>query len=184
MGIVMLRKFFNLLLKKNGYVLEQLVSPLVVKTTPEHEELKAICNPRQRSDTSPSLPHDPAPSSPKRPGAAPLQDASRSPETLAGAPVPRAGECACPLALSNCHERKKICRVSSPSIMRITISDLRRRSGSCFQEITAARQAAPLPLSRVAHRAALNDLLVHIRKNEKMIFAAKNAWLAKLAIAH
>jgi len=36
------RKFFLLLLKKNGYVLEQLYSPLVVHTTPEHEELKAI----------------------------------------------------------------------------------------------------------------------------------------------
>ncbi len=37
-----IRKFFKLLLKKNGYVLEQLYSPLVVQTTPEHEELKAI----------------------------------------------------------------------------------------------------------------------------------------------
>jgi predicted nucleotidyltransferase len=36
------RKFFELLLRKNGYVLEQLYSPLVVHTTPEHEELKAI----------------------------------------------------------------------------------------------------------------------------------------------
>jgi predicted nucleotidyltransferase len=36
------RKFFALLLKKNGYVLEQLYSPLVVHATPEHEELKAI----------------------------------------------------------------------------------------------------------------------------------------------
>lgn len=36
------RKFFGLLLKKNGYVLEQLYSPLVVHSTPEHEELKAI----------------------------------------------------------------------------------------------------------------------------------------------
>jgi hypothetical protein len=35
-------KFFGLLLKKNGYVLEQVLSPLVVHTTPEHEELKAI----------------------------------------------------------------------------------------------------------------------------------------------
>src|ERR1043165_83342 len=35
-------KFFGLLLKKNGYVLEQLLSPLVVHTTPEHDELKAI----------------------------------------------------------------------------------------------------------------------------------------------
>ena len=36
------RKFFGMLLRKNGYVLEQLYSPLVVRTTPEHEELKAV----------------------------------------------------------------------------------------------------------------------------------------------
>jgi len=35
-------KFFGLMLKKNGYVLEQLYSPLVVRTSPEHEELKRI----------------------------------------------------------------------------------------------------------------------------------------------
>ncbi|WP_165250106.1 nucleotidyltransferase domain-containing protein [Paludisphaera soli] len=35
-------KFFGLMLKKNGYVLEQLHSPLIVATTPEHEELKSI----------------------------------------------------------------------------------------------------------------------------------------------
>ncbi len=40
------RKFFGLLLKKNGYVLEQLFSPLIVQTTPEHAELKAICCPK------------------------------------------------------------------------------------------------------------------------------------------
>jgi hypothetical protein len=32
------RKFFRLLLKKNGYVPEQLFSPLIVHPTPEHEE--------------------------------------------------------------------------------------------------------------------------------------------------
>jgi predicted nucleotidyltransferase len=42
------KKFFGLLLKKNGYVLEQLYSPLVVHTTPEHEELKEICCPLSR----------------------------------------------------------------------------------------------------------------------------------------
>jgi predicted nucleotidyltransferase len=36
------KKFFGLMLKKNGYVMEQLLSPLIVHTTPEHEELKAI----------------------------------------------------------------------------------------------------------------------------------------------
>lgn len=37
-----IKKFFSLLLKKNGYVLEQLYSPLIVHTNPEHQELKAI----------------------------------------------------------------------------------------------------------------------------------------------
>jgi predicted nucleotidyltransferase len=37
-----IRKFFGLLLKKNGYVIEQLFSPLVVHATPEHAELKEI----------------------------------------------------------------------------------------------------------------------------------------------
>jgi predicted nucleotidyltransferase len=36
------KKFFNLLLRRNGYVLEQLFSPLIVHTTPEHDELKRI----------------------------------------------------------------------------------------------------------------------------------------------
>lgn len=36
------KKFFGLTLKKNGYVMEQVLSPLVVHTTPEHDELKAI----------------------------------------------------------------------------------------------------------------------------------------------
>ena len=36
------RKFFALMMKKNGYVLEQILSPHVVFTSPEHEELKAI----------------------------------------------------------------------------------------------------------------------------------------------
>lgn len=35
-------KFFRLVLKRNGYVLEQLLSPLVIVTTPVHEELKSI----------------------------------------------------------------------------------------------------------------------------------------------
>ncbi len=36
------KKFFKLLLRPNGYVLEQLLSPIVVHSTAEHEELKAI----------------------------------------------------------------------------------------------------------------------------------------------
>ncbi|MBD3885286.1 nucleotidyltransferase domain-containing protein [Phormidium tenue FACHB-886] len=37
-----LKKFCGLLLKRNGYVLEQLYSPHIVYATPEQEELKAI----------------------------------------------------------------------------------------------------------------------------------------------
>jgi uncharacterized protein len=39
-----IKKFFDLLLRRNGYVLEQLYSPLIVYTTPEHDELKAIAS--------------------------------------------------------------------------------------------------------------------------------------------
>ena len=35
-------KFFRLMLRKNGYVLEQLLSPLIVHSTPEHDELKSF----------------------------------------------------------------------------------------------------------------------------------------------
>jgi predicted nucleotidyltransferase len=37
-----IKKFFSLLLRKNGYVLEQLYSPLIVFSRPEHDELKNI----------------------------------------------------------------------------------------------------------------------------------------------
>jgi predicted nucleotidyltransferase len=54
------KKFFGLLLKKNGYVLEQLFSPLLVHTTPEHEELKAICNPKHHA-ARPAVGSSPSP---------------------------------------------------------------------------------------------------------------------------
>jgi predicted nucleotidyltransferase len=38
------RKFFTLLLNKNGYVLEQVFSPLVVQAASEHEELKSTAS--------------------------------------------------------------------------------------------------------------------------------------------
>ncbi len=37
-----IKKFFGMMLKNNGYVLEQLHSPLVVHSTPQHKELIAI----------------------------------------------------------------------------------------------------------------------------------------------
>ncbi|GAC1633109.1 MAG: nucleotidyltransferase domain-containing protein [Candidatus Acidiferrum sp.] len=37
-----IKKFFGMLLKRNGYVLEQLTSPLRLRTSPEHEELLSL----------------------------------------------------------------------------------------------------------------------------------------------
>ena len=39
-----IQNFFERLLKRNGYVMEQLYSPLIVRTSPEHEELKRIAH--------------------------------------------------------------------------------------------------------------------------------------------
>ena len=36
------RKYFGMVLRRNGYVLEQIFSPLVLRTSPEHDELRAI----------------------------------------------------------------------------------------------------------------------------------------------
>jgi len=36
------RKFFWMILKKNGYVLEQIFSPIIIQSIPEFEELKSI----------------------------------------------------------------------------------------------------------------------------------------------
>ena len=36
------KKFMQLMLRRNGYVLEQLLSPLIEWTTPEHEELRSL----------------------------------------------------------------------------------------------------------------------------------------------
>ncbi|MDX1927835.1 MAG: nucleotidyltransferase domain-containing protein [Pirellulaceae bacterium] len=36
------KKFVQLMLRRNGYVLEQLLSPLIEWTTPEHEELRSL----------------------------------------------------------------------------------------------------------------------------------------------
>lgn len=41
-----LRKFVRLMLRRNGYVLEQLLSPLVVHTTDAHAELVALAKSR------------------------------------------------------------------------------------------------------------------------------------------
>ena len=35
-------KYFRMVLKRNGYVLEQIFSPIIIHTTPEHQELKDI----------------------------------------------------------------------------------------------------------------------------------------------
>lgn len=51
-----LAKFARLMLRRNGYVLEQVLSPLVVVSTPEHEELVALAKDCVTRWARPSLP--------------------------------------------------------------------------------------------------------------------------------
>ena len=64
------RKFFKLLLTKNGYVLEQLYSPLVVVTTAAHEELKSVVAVALRGITTTITGDSPRPSGGSLPGRA------------------------------------------------------------------------------------------------------------------
>jgi hypothetical protein len=51
-----LRKFVRLMLRRNGYVLEQLLSPLVVHTGEAHRELIALAPGVLTRHHAPSLP--------------------------------------------------------------------------------------------------------------------------------
>jgi len=48
-------KYLRLLVKPNGYVLEQILSPLVVLTSPAHEELAALARAGLMSEAVPPL---------------------------------------------------------------------------------------------------------------------------------
>ena len=170
------RKFFHLLLKKNGYVLEQLYSPLIVQTTPEHEELKAIargCITRHHShhyfgfvETQWNLF---AKESPRR--VKPLLYVYRV--LLTGIWLMRTGEVQANLVTLN--ETFKLPYVDDLVARKLagheqsTLDDADmdfhgREYERLRAELQAAHEASTLPeMPSDATRAAMNDLLVRVR---------------------
>ena len=168
------RKFFGLLLKKNGYVLEQVYSPLVVHTTPEHEELKAIargCVTRHHShhyfgfaETQWQLFEKERPRRVK-----PLLYVYRV--LLTGIHLMRTGEVEANLVRLNeearlAHVDDLIARkLAGPEQSALDDADVafhRREYERLRAELEAAHQASTLPEAPSA-RPALNDLLVRLR---------------------
>jgi predicted nucleotidyltransferase len=167
-------KFFGLLLKKNGYVLEQVYSPLVVHTTPEHEELKQIargCITRHHSyhyfgfaETQWRLFEQEVPRRVK-----PLLYVYRV--FLTGIHLMRTGEVEANLLHLNetvrlPHVADLIARkLAGPEQSALDEADVdfhRREYERLRAELEAAYQASTLPEGPSA-RPALNDLLVRVR---------------------
>jgi predicted nucleotidyltransferase len=168
------RKFFGLLLKKNGYVLVQLYSPLVVLTTPEHEELKAIargCVTRHHAhhyfgfaETQWRLFEKESPRRVK-----PLLYVYRV--LLTGIYLMRAGEVEANLVLLNGEARlphvddliaRKLAGPEQSALDDGDVAFHRREYERLRSELEAAHTASTLPEGPSA-RPALNDLLVRLR---------------------
>jgi predicted nucleotidyltransferase len=168
------KKFFGLLLKKNGYVLEQVFSPLVVHTTPEHEELKGIakgCITRHHShhyfgfaETLWKLFEKESPRRVK-----PLLYVYRV--LLTGIQLMRTGEVEANLMKLNEEARLPyvtdliVRKLAGPEQSILNDSDLtyhQREYERLRGELEAAYQASRLPEGPTG-RPALNDLLVRLR---------------------
>ena len=168
------KKFFALMLKKNGYVLEQLLSPLIVHTTPEHEELKAIapsCLTKHHAhhylgfaDTQWKLFHKEEP-----PRVKPLLYVYRV--LLTGIHLMRTGEVQANLIRLN--ETAKLSyipdliarKVEGPEKGRLESTDLafhEREFERLVKELEEAFERSSLP-EAASGTEAMNDLLVRIR---------------------
>ncbi len=171
------RKFFGLLLKKNGYVLEQLLSPLVLHTTPAHIELREIA----RGCVTQNHYHHYAgfartswelflKESPRR--VKPLLYTYRV--LLTGIHLLRTGEVEANLVRLNEEFRlpqvpglvaQKLAGPEQGALDDADIPFHEREFQRLDAELAAARDASPLPELPTA-RAALNDLLVRLRLAE------------------
>ena len=170
------KKFFALLLRKNGYVLEQVFSPLVVHTTPAHEELKALarsCITRHHSHhylgfaaTQWKLFDKERPRRVK-----PLLYVYRV--LLTGIHLMRSGEIEANLVLLNrdarlTHIDDLIARkLAGPEQSDVGDADLdfhRREYERLVGDLEESSKASKLPEAPSA-RDALNDLLVRLRTN-------------------
>ena len=173
------RKFFGLLLKKNGYVLEQLYSPLIVHATPEHAELKEIargCVTRHHShhyfgfaETEWKLFDKERPRRVK-----PLLYVYRV--LLTGIHLMRTGEVNADLVELNEAARLPciadlIARKQSGENVTLEDADIPFHQSEYERlrvELQSAHEASRLPESpSVETRSALNDLLVRIRMNSR-----------------
>jgi hypothetical protein len=176
------KKFFGLLLKKNGYVLEQLFSPLIVQTTPEHAELKAITR-NGASGTGVITKHHShhyfsfaetqwklfLKESPRR--VKPLLYVYRV--LLTGIHLMRTGEIEANLVTLNEEFRLRYIadlvarKLSGPEKSKLEDADIAFHESEYQRlrvELQGAHDASTLPeLPSDATRAALNDLLVHVR---------------------
>lgn len=168
------RKFVTLLLRKNGYVLEQVLSPLVVHTTPAHEELTALargCVTRHHShhylgfaETQWRLFDKERPRRVK-----PLLYVYRV--LLTGIHLMRTGEVEANLVRLNAaaelsHVADLIARkLAGPEQSALTDADVdfhRRQYDRLRAELKAAHMASHLP-ELPTTRPALNDLLIRLR---------------------
>jgi len=173
------RKFFGLLLKKNGYVLEQLFSPLVAHTTPEHDELKRIargCITKHHShhyfgfaETQWKLFLKESPRRVK-----PLLYVYRV--LLTGIYLMRTGEVEANLVTLNKEFRlpyigELVARKQSGENTTLADADVafhQREYERLRTELQMAHDASHLPeLPSEQTRAALNDLLLRVRLNSK-----------------
>lgn len=171
------KKFFSLLLKKNGYVLEQLLSPLVVHTTPEHAELKELskgCITRHHSHHYLGFVHTQwelfLKESPHR--VKPLLYVYRV--LLTGIWLMRTGELEANLQVLNQtfklpYVNDLIARkLAGPEQSVLTDADLVFHQGEFERlraELQAAHEASRLREAPEAEtRSALNDLLIRVRK--------------------
>jgi len=171
------KKFFGLMLRKNGYVMEQVFSPLVVHATPYHEELKAIaknCLTRHHSHhylgfaaTQWKLFQKDSP-----PRVKPLLYVYRV--LLTGIHLMRTGEIEANLVRLN--EEAKLPYIADfiehkkagPEKGQLDQADLcvhEKEYERLFRELEAASKASHLP-ETPSGTAALNDLLVRIRLQE------------------
>lgn len=168
------KKFFGLLLRRNGYVLEQLHSPLVVVSTPEHEELRQIargCVTRHHShhylgfaQTQWDLFEKDRPRRVK-----PLLYAYRV--LLTGIHLMRSGEIEANLVRLNDHARLPYIpdlitrKISGPEQATLDVADVAFHAAevSRLRALLEAASASSHLAEEPTTRAALNDLLVRIR---------------------
>ena len=169
-----IKKFIGLLLRKNGYVLEQIHSPLVVWTTPEHEEIKALargCVTRHHSHHYLGFARTQwglfAKESPRR--VKPLLYVYRV--LLTGIHLMRTGEVEANLPRLNREFRltyiddliaQKVAGPERSTLQNTNMAMHEREYGRLTRELEAAHEASRLP-DASSTRDALNDVLVRLR---------------------